>query len=119
VSLQFGYNAGLQEGRTVAWGARLIVTQDGHVDFVHDRQSLIGPDEPRRRLLDYLNGNDIPIERRIADMLQRGVMRTSVAQEFTVCTDGVVVIKANTNASCGYCYVVAYFAQAADEAVQS
>ena len=80
MSLTFGYNAGLPDG-TVAWGARLIVTQDGHVDFVHDRQGTIGAEEPRRRLLAYLNGNDIPIERRIADMLQRGVMRTSVAQE--------------------------------------
>jgi hypothetical protein len=118
VSLQFGYNAGLPEGRTVAWGARLIVTQDGHVDFVHDRQGLIGAEEPRRRLLDYLNGNEIPIERRISNMLRRGVMRTSVAQDFTVYTDDVVVIKANTNASHGYCYVVAFFAQAANEAVR-
>jgi len=29
VSLTFGYNAGLPGDRTVAWGARLIVTQDG------------------------------------------------------------------------------------------
>jgi len=118
VSLSFGYNGGLPQGRTVAWGARLIVDQDGHVDFVHDRQSAIGPDEPRQRLLNYLNGNDIPIERRIADMLRRGVIRTSVAQEFTVYTDDVVVVKANTNASHGYCYVVAYFVNAADEAVR-
>ena len=46
-------------------------------------------------------------------------MRTSVAQEFTVFADGVVIVKANTTASHGYCYVVAYFAQAADEAVRS
>ena len=118
MSLSFGYNAGLPEGRTVAWGARLIVDQGGHVDFVPDRQSLIGAEEPRRRLLDYLNGNDIPIERRIADMLQRGVMRTAVAQEFTVYADGVVIVKANTNASHGYCYVVAYFVKANDEAVR-
>jgi hypothetical protein len=119
VSLTFGYNGGLPEGRTVAWGARLIVDQDGRVDFLHDRQSLIGADEPRRRLLDYLNANDIPIERRIADMLRRGTMRTSVAQDFTVYVDGVVIVKANTNASHGYCYVVAYFAEAAEEAVRS
>ena len=119
MSLTFGYNAGLPQGRTVAWGARFIVDQNGHVDFVHDRQSAIGPDEPRRRLLDYLNGNDIPIERRIADMLQRGVMRTSVAQDFTVYADGIVVIKANTLASHGYCYVVAYFADAGDDVARS
>lgn len=118
MSLTFGYNAGLPGDRTVAWGARLIVTQDGHVDFVHDRQSVIGAEEPRRRLLDHLNGNDIPIERRIADMLRRGAMRTAVAQQFIVYADDVVVVKANTNASHGYCYVVAYFAEAAAEAVR-
>lgn len=53
---------------------------------------------------------DIPIERRIAGMLQRGVMRTSVAQDFTIYAEGVVIVGANTNGSCGYCYVVAYFA---------
>jgi hypothetical protein len=119
VNLTFGYNAGLPEGRTVAWGARLIVNQDGRVDFVRERQSVIGADEPLQRLLDHLNANDIPIERRIADMLQRGVMRTSVTQDFTIYADGVVIVKANTNASHGYCYVVAYFAEAADEAVRS
>jgi hypothetical protein len=119
VSLTFGYNRGLPVGRTVAWGARFIVDQSGHVDFVRDRQSVIGAGEPLQRLLDYLNANDIPIERRIADMLRRGTMRTCVAQDFTVYVDGVVIVKANTNASHGYCYVVAYFAQAADEAVRS
>ena len=117
-SVPFGYNAGLPAGRTVAWGARLIVTQDGHVDFVYDRQGVIGEEEPRRRLLDYLNGNAIPIERVIADLLRRGVMQTAVAQEFTVHADSVVVVKANTNASHGYCYVVAYFVNTDDEAVR-
>ncbi len=117
-SVPFRYNAGLPEGRTIAWGARLIVTQDGHVDFVYDRQGAIGAEEPRRRLLDYLNGKAIPVGRVIGDLLRRGVMRTSIAQEFTVYADSVVVVKANTNANYGYCYVVAYFAQVADEAVR-
>jgi len=45
-------------------------------------------------------------------------MRIAVAQEFTVYADKIVVVKANTNASHGYCYVVAYFTQVADEAVR-
>jgi hypothetical protein len=119
VRLQFGHNAGLPDDRTVAWGARLIVTQQGHVDFVHDRQSVIGAEEPRRRLLDHLNGHEIPIERLISNLLRRDVMDTRVAQEFTIHADGVVVIKASTNASAGYCYVVAYFADATAEAPRS
>jgi hypothetical protein len=45
-------------------------------------------------------------------------MHTRVAEEFTLHADEVVEVKANTNASAGYCYVVAYFAQVADEEVR-
>jgi hypothetical protein len=92
VRLTLGYNAGLPDDRTVAWGARFIVDQGGHVDFVYDRQGVIGPHEPRRPRLDYLNGNAIPIERRIADLLRRGTIRTSVAQDFTAYADAVVIV---------------------------
>jgi hypothetical protein len=118
MSLAFGYNAGLPPDRTVAWGARLIVTQQGDVDFVHDRQDAIGAEEPRRRLLANLSATKPPLEQLVSRLLRRGAMRTGIAQEFTVYADDVVVIKANTNGSGGYCYVVAYFAQPADEAVR-
>jgi hypothetical protein len=116
--LQFGYNRGLPPGRTVAWGARLIVTQSGSVDLVHDRQAAIGADEPLARLLAHLNGLDPYFTERISRLLRDGAMQTRTAEELTVHTDDVVVIVANTNASYGYCYVVAYFADPAAEQVR-
>jgi hypothetical protein len=118
VTLAFGYQRGLPVGRTVAWGARLIVTQNGGVDFLHDRQDAVGADEPRARLLAYLSSLGPRLEQRISQLLREGVMQTRVAEELAVYADNVVVIRANTNASAGYCYVVAYFAEAASEAVQ-
>ncbi len=118
-TLEFGYRPGLPAGRTVAWGARLIVTQSGDVDLVHDRQDAIGPDEPRARLVAHLNALNPGLRQLISNLLRSGAMHTRVAQEFAVHEDDVVLIKANTNASAGYCYVVAYFARADAEAVRS
>jgi hypothetical protein len=118
-TLEFGYRRGLPAGRTVAWGARLIVTQAGDVDLIHDRQDAIGAEEPLDRLLAHLNGLDTGLRQLIAALLRSGDMQTRVAQELVVHQDDVIVIKANTNASAGYCYVVAYFARADAEAARS
>lgn len=42
--LPFGQDSLLPEGCLTAWGARLIVDQDGYVDFVPDRQGAAGED---------------------------------------------------------------------------
>ena len=52
--LAFGYNPGLA-GATCAWGARWIITQQGSVDFVPDRQDMIGTAEERQEMLGWLN----------------------------------------------------------------
>jgi hypothetical protein len=109
-NLRFGYNQGRPPGNELAWGARLIVTQDGAVDFVWDRQDCVGPDGERQMLLDYLA--DVVADRpwvHITTLLKSGEMQTRAAREFVVYEDSTVTMKANTNASCGYCYVVAYF----------
>jgi hypothetical protein len=109
MNLKFGYNRGVPEDRTVAWGARYIVTQQGDVDFVWDRQDAVGPDEPRRRLVNHLReqvGDEL--EDRISGLLRRGEMRTREEREFDLYEDPVVTIVGNTNASAGYCYVAAF-----------
>jgi hypothetical protein len=118
MTLAFGYHRGLPAGRSVAWGARLIVDQAGHVDLVPDRQSAIGPGEPLERLLRHLNRMSPGLQQLISDLLRSGAMHTRRAEELVVHQDDVVVIKANTNASAGYCYVVAYFTDPACEAVR-
>ena len=71
MSLQFGYNRGRPPGRTVAWGARRIVTQTGRVDLLHDTQHTIGPEGPRRRLIAHLNALE-PDLRVLQQMLEAG-----------------------------------------------
>ena len=110
MSLRFGYNRGLPAGRTVAWGARLIVTQDGSVDFVHNRQDAVGAAEPRARLVAHVNGLGPAIRDRISDLLRTGAMSVREAADCTLHADDAIVVRANTNGSCGYCYVVVYFA---------
>lgn len=106
--LRFGYNDGIPQGTETAWGARLIVTQQGNVDFVYDRQDAVGDD--RQRLLEYLRDSvgDKSWDK-IKELLASYEMRTRAAKEFTVYQDDTVTMKANTLASAGYCYVVAYF----------
>ena len=116
--LQFGYHRGLPADRTVAWGARLIVTQGGDVDLLHDRQDVIGDQEPRRRLLDHLNALDPGLRQLIRNLLRSGAMHTRRAAELVVHEDDVVTVRANILASAGYCYVVAYFIRLDDEAVR-
>lgn len=91
-----------------SWTARLIVTQDGYVDFVPDRASgKPGPDNERfyKMLDDALPINTL--KARISELLRSGQMSTRERMDFTL-LDGQVTVKANTNASAGYCYVVAW-----------
>lgn len=92
-----------------AWGARLIVTQDGGVDFLWDRQ---GSDEGEhsRDLLNMLDKrlNVIELRKIIGDLLVSYDMQTRQAEDFILYLDDRLVIHANTNASAGYCYVTAW-----------
>ncbi|TMC01218.1 MAG: hypothetical protein E6J41_33390 [Chloroflexi bacterium] len=56
---------------------------------------------------------------RISRLLRDDVMRTGIAEDFVVHSDQVVIVRANTNASFGSCYVVAYFVNPEDEQVRS
>jgi hypothetical protein len=109
-SLSFGYNRGLIAGVIAAWGARWIVKQNGHVDQVHNRQDCFGPDDERKRLLDYLNTEVDGAERReAARLLKAYELRTDEDKEVTLYEDQHLVVLANPQASHGYLYVVAYF----------
>lgn len=111
-TLAWGYNPGLPPGCTVAWGCRAIVTQDGAVDMLPDRQSLMGSDADKARLTAHLNEVGMaPWKNAAARLLQLGEMRTREASEHILFDDGTVRIVGNTLASHGYLYVAAYFTQ--------
>ena len=107
--LSFGYNRGLPEGVTAAWGCRAIAYQDGTVDPVWDRSDAFGPDEPRKALLDYLADTvgSKPFDR-AGELLRTYEMKTREEGEFVLYEDDVVIVKGSTNASAGYLYVSAY-----------
>ena len=107
--LMYGYKPGLPDGIEVAWGARAIMMAGGALDFLPDRQDAIGPDDERRAFLDYLVSEvgDKPWER-VKALHAEGAIRHDRADEHTLYEDDTVIVKANTNASYGYLYVVAY-----------
>lgn len=95
------------EGAPTAWGARLIVDQDGYVDFVHDRQGAAGVD--RDQFLDLLNA-EFPISDlrgEIRTLLSDGRMNTRVGNHFVLHKTDTIVVHADTRGSGGYCYVIA------------
>jgi hypothetical protein len=116
----YGLNYVVPENAIAAWGCRLIVTQQGYVDFVPDRQGSDGG-EHSQELLNVLN-DALPLSelKDTVSLLLRGVrfregngfervqMMTREAEDFILYLDDRLVVHANTNASAGYCYVTAW-----------
>lgn len=105
--LGFGYNPGLGDA-DVAWGARLIIRQDGYVDFVPDRQDMIGTPERKQELLAWLNKyvKKHP-EEELSAMLRNNELSTRENKEVVLYDDGKLIVLGNPNASGGYFYMVA------------
>jgi len=107
--LQFGYNQGLA-GATCAWGARWIICQDGLVDFVPDRQDMIGTPDEKKLLLAWLNDRvKRQPEDRLSLMLKSYQLSTRETREVVLYEDEWGLALGNPNASAGYFYVVARF----------
>lgn len=110
MQLGFGYNAGLPDDAIAAWGARLIITQDGGVDMLWDRTDAVGPDTERGVFLALL-GSRYPQEQLrsdIKDRLRSGEIQTREAAEIVLHDDAEIRVLGNSNASAGYFYVTAY-----------
>lgn len=110
--LTYGYNEGLVPGTRAAWGARAIVTQDGTVDLVWNRQSELSDDPDRNLALHtWLDGGTSPLHHalRLAEkLLNEGVLQIRIAEGHVLYSDREGAILANTNGSGGYLYLVAY-----------
>jgi len=104
--LPFGYNAGLPEGVKAAWGARLIVTQNGSTDFLHDRQGGFGGNDA---LYAWLDGGAVTAARaKASELLKSYTMSTRDSEEFVLYEDNAGRIVGNTNGSAGYLYIAAW-----------
>ena len=109
--LTYGLSEAVPEGAKAAWGARFIVTQDGHVDLPPDRQGFSGDEEARASLMQRMN-DDIPLGglmALIAEDLRSGRLNTRSDDE--VVLDGTnpgLMVVGNTKASAGYLYVAIF-----------
>lgn len=109
-ALCFGYNAGVPDTAKAAWGARLIVTQDGTADLVHDRTDCVGPADARKKLLDYLSESvgNLPFDN-LRDMLRSGEVDTRSNEQHTLFSNDVLRVIGSPQGSAGYFYVAAFF----------
>lgn len=106
--LPFGLSEAIPEGVTAAWGARLIVTQDGDVDLPSDRQGAAG--EGRQEFLALLDA-EVPLPTlldAVSKLLREGSMQTRLAEDFRIVRNSAVEVHADTNGSAGYCYLAAF-----------
>ena len=94
----------------MAWGARWIITQDGGVDFVWDRQGATPEGhEGWTTLQAWLDGGALRAAREeLRKLLVDYKLSTREDREVILFADGTGVIRGNPRASAGYCYVVGY-----------
>lgn len=107
--LEFGYRGGsVPADVPAAWGARAIVTQDGHVDIPWDRTSLIGYD--KHRLVALLT-ETFPLDdlrHHLGECLRLGYIDTRGDAEYELYADDKIRVVGSAQSSAGYSYITAY-----------
>ncbi len=109
VELAFGLGSEVPDDVVAAWGARVIVTQDGHVDIPWDRCSTYDGGGLTGFLEDL--EADVPPGMLVASvrrMLLDGQLHTRKAGVVHIVSTSKVVVLGDTRASAGYLYVAAY-----------
>lgn len=109
LALRFGANQYIPDGLKAAWGARLIVSQGGMVDLVHDRQDAAGDDALVADMLAWVNHGAWAAARdKIAEALRTRTIQTTTGSPFLAYEDERGIMLGNTNGSHGYFYLVAW-----------
>lgn len=121
LSLRWGYGAAVPENATAVWGARMIARGYEPVDMLSDRQDADGPEIDA--LLSRLNAGLIRQAKAHIDELRtsvwydtegeghyigRDIMRGDQDEAFVLHDEDGLIVVANTQASYGYVYVVAF-----------
>ena len=104
--LQWGLPDAVPPDATGAWGCRAIVTQDGYVDLVPNRNDQQG----NTVIYDLLDGQFPPtkLTDSLAALLRSGRMSTRRRERFELYMSATLTVAADTLASAGYCYVAAW-----------
>lgn len=107
--LAYGAHQYMLPGLKAAWGARLIVTQQGDVDLVPDRQDVAGDPQLMGRTKAWLDHGALSTTlANIADGLRCGNINTREERGHWLYEDDRGIALGNTNASAGYMYVIAW-----------
>ena len=96
---------------TFAWGARLIITQQGDTDLLWDRQGATAEVAPAAwtSLSNWLDGGAIKHARSaLSQMLAEYRLSTRETREVVLYGDDKGIIMGNPRSSAGYCYILAY-----------
>jgi hypothetical protein len=109
-TLGFGLRNAVPKTAEAAWGARLIISADGYVDFLANRTDVVGSTAGKAALLALLN-EKLP-GRALMDIVSAKIKayEISTREEAEVVlfdADGLKVV-GNSNASHGYFYVAAF-----------
>lgn len=93
----------------VAWGARAIYSPGSGFSLVHDRQGFWGDKGLINPFLDLLNDGRLGEAKKNCQSLVEDLkMQKDKSETFVIFEDDRLVIKANTRASYGYVYLIAY-----------
>jgi hypothetical protein len=109
-TLGFGLRNAVPNTADAAWGARLIISMDGYVDFVHDRTDVVGSTEAKANLLALLNAK-LPgrtLMNIVSDKIKAYEIDTRSEADIVLFDDGELKVVGNSNASHGYFYVAAF-----------
>ena len=90
------------------WGARAIL-RGSDIDLVHDRQSIEGSPEARKKLVRWLNGTAFPAGRtKLVRLIQNGEVRPDKGNRIVLYEDDTAKLIADTHGSHGYLYIGAW-----------
>lgn len=106
LDLKWGRRTGLPDGLEAAWGARMIWP----ADLLFDRQDIVGSDEQRKQLSDWLNRGALKVAcARLIELAENGMeWHPGSEMEATLWSDDVGKVIASPQGSHGYVYVAAW-----------
>lgn len=104
--LQWGLASAVPPEAIGAWGARVIVNQEGLVDIVPDRVDQVGSEA----IFDILTAefSMAKLRQTLGDMLRSGQVSTGRRGCFELYQSPRLVVRGDCNGSGGYAYLVAY-----------
>lgn len=91
----------------LCWGARSILEPDGSISLVPGRHGIYGPTEAQAAFVEKLNAALPKLRQEVRDQLRKRLIRPTESWDVTIDVKGIRFI-INTNASCGYLYIVAF-----------